>query len=395
MEGYFKGISYCFQFGVYWVMLDKRRPAVIISNDYYNTTTSTVMVVPTTSQDKSFVEGDDVPEYLRMYIPILSADESHKLTYIDMSQIRIVPKKCFGSKNFIGMITDMRVRELILERINERFTPNHPRMNVLTHEYQLEHHPNLLDTKDNCQHEDAVIDCDGIVEECENSDPVENDTTVNPSDVIDMMHQSLDTRLDSIETPRQKELFNTTLTQMGIKIVDNVKDDDSGKNNDNSCENDISKKIEAMPESRYRYPLLQIGQSCRVLHNNTDMVDVVSTNCVMTSSKMTDIPSEILQKYMTYGLTFNGPQIMQLYNCTQYKSTVTIHKVIDELASRREISERTKDVLNKYIKNRRNYKSLNDFILGKTKPTPQDPSNSAYKVSKSCKHKKTKKHGHK
>lgn len=107
------------QFSIYWIELDKVRPAIIISNTWFNIVSRRAWVLPITSTVK---EPDDTKEYTKLYFKFININK--ELNMIDMSSAEFIPLSEIKPKNFIGMVVDPDLKDKLIEMSMNITNPN-------------------------------------------------------------------------------------------------------------------------------------------------------------------------------------------------------------------------------------------------------------------------------
>lgn len=207
---FYKGHMYTSQFMIYWMNLDKRRPAVIISNDWFNQITGDVIIAPMTSQDKSFSDCDR--EYSELYIPVIQpSDSTHdaRIGYIDMTSIKVYNRNTIFKKDFIGILTDRGARERIITIMNNIVSPEY-NSDHTSLVYQLSHR--ILETSVSKDSENEIS-----LDKLQDNLKVMNDILAKQGKEI-IKAEAVDTEVEDIENLIQDNQISTNETPSSSNV---------------------------------------------------------------------------------------------------------------------------------------------------------------------------------
>lgn len=112
------------QYTIWWMDMDKRRPAIIVSNNWFNTVANGFLVASVTT--KQFDDTTLSKEYGSLMVQFIGVNRD--LCYIKLSDLKFIPKSDFGkikSNDFYGVLTDMIAINKISEIMQGIMNPNY------------------------------------------------------------------------------------------------------------------------------------------------------------------------------------------------------------------------------------------------------------------------------
>ena len=112
------------QFTIWWLDMDKRRPAIIVSNNWFNTVANGFIAASMTT--KQFDDDTLGKEYGQLLVPFI--DSNREMAYIKLTDLRFVSKSEFDKispTDFYGVLTDMTAMNKISELMQGIMNPSY------------------------------------------------------------------------------------------------------------------------------------------------------------------------------------------------------------------------------------------------------------------------------
>ena len=110
------------QFTIWWMEMDKRRPAIIVSGNWFNTVANGFIAASITT--KKFDDTTLDKEYGQLLVPFI--DSNREMSYIKLTDLRFVSKSEFDKispNDFYGVLTDMTAMNKISELMQGIMNP--------------------------------------------------------------------------------------------------------------------------------------------------------------------------------------------------------------------------------------------------------------------------------